>query len=94
MASTIYDVQIASAPGLPPTLDVHVTVMRHDGKALTREELEALAAAYPPPTAEGRAAVEAAIAAASTAPAGKSRAKAMATKPGKSTTKRAAAKRP
>jgi DNA-binding IclR family transcriptional regulator len=93
MASTIYDVQIASAPGVPPTLAEHVTVMRHDGKALTREELEALAAAYPAPPAEGRAAVEAAIAAASPAPAGKARTKATATKPGKATTKRAA-KRP
>lgn len=82
MAATIYDVQIPNVTGIPPTLDVHITVMRHDGRPLTRAELEALAAVYPPPTAEARAALDRAIevapsvAAEPTTPVAKPRAKA------------------
>ena len=43
--ATIYDVKIPNPPSIPGTLDVHVTVMRADGKQLSREELEALSVA-------------------------------------------------
>ncbi len=86
--ATIYDVKVPNSPGVPEELEVPITVMRGDGEALSREELEALAAAYPPPTAEGRAAVDRAIARAP------SRAPNASTKPRKATSKRAAAKRP
>ncbi len=86
--ATIYDVKVPNPPGVPASLDVHVTVTRRDGKSLTREELAALAAAYPPPTAEGRAAVDRAI---KRAP---SEATKAGTKPRKQSSKRAAAKRP
>lgn len=49
------------ALNLPRTLMVQVTAVRVDGDDLTREELEALAAAFPPP-AKHRAEVGRAIA--------------------------------
>lgn len=72
MASS-YTIVVPTPPELPPTLEVYVTVGRRDRKALTREELEALAAVYPPPTREGRVAVEKLAAEAPTASAPKVR---------------------
>jgi CheY-like chemotaxis protein len=54
----IYDVQISNPPGVPAALEVHLRVKRRDGKALSRDDLTALAAAYP----SAEAAVESAIA--------------------------------
>ncbi len=85
--ATVYDVKIPNPAGVPDSLDVHVTVTRADGKAFSREELEALAKVYPPHTAEGRAALERSIA---RAPSGAPRS---GTKPRRATSKRAAAKR-
>lgn len=90
--ATAYTTLAPRPPGVPSNIVVHLTAMRDDGKPLTREELEALSVAYPPPTAEGRSAVDAAIAAAAPSPASK---KAHAgTKAKKPAPKRAAAKRP
>lgn len=86
--ATAYTIIVPNPEGVPASVEVHITAMRPDGKALSREELMALAAAYPAPTAEGRAAVEAAIARAP------SRASKASTKPRKPASKRAAAKRP
>jgi hypothetical protein len=66
---------------------------RRDGKPLTREELEAVSALYPPPTAEGRAILAKAIAAAPRTATPKEKA-AASTKARKSTSRRAAARRP
>lgn len=96
MAST-YTIVVPTPAGVPSHVEVFITAGRRDGKALTAADLAALRDAYPPPTAEGRKAVEQAIAAAPVeAPAAKAKphAKASATKPGKPATKRAAAKRP
>lgn len=97
MAST-YTIVVPTPVGVPSHVEVFITAGRRDGKALTAADLAALRDAYPPPTAEGRKAVEQAIAAAAPAEApaakAKPRAKAGATKPGKPAAKRAAAKRP
>ncbi len=90
--ATAYTIVVPNPVGVPATVEVHVTAMRRDGRALSREELEALAVVYPPPTAEGRAAARAAIESAPSGAAGK-RAK-TSVAPRKPVTKRAAAKRP
>lgn len=90
-----YTIVVPTPAGVPRTVEVHVTATRRDGKPLTREELEALSLAYPPPTAEGRASIARVVAnTPPSKPARKARAKATATKPGKPAAKRAAAKRP
>lgn len=67
MATTAYTIIVPTPDELPRSLVVRTVVMRDDGAELSREDLEALAAAYPPPP-EARAAVEAAIAAAPSKP--------------------------
>lgn len=92
-----YTIVVPTPAGVSRTIEVHVTAMRHDGKPLTREELEALVAAYPPPTAEGRAAIARVLAdLPPTRPATKAgpRAKTAAAKPRRAPAKRAAARRP
>lgn len=59
--ATAYTMNIPSPSGLPESLNVRVVGMRNDGKALTREDLTALAALYPPTSDESRKAVEASI---------------------------------
>ena len=84
----MYTIVIPTPEGVPETVEVHVMASRRDGKPLTREELEALVAVYPPPTAEGRATMKRVI---ERAPSGAAKAS---TKPRKPASKRAAAKRP
>lgn len=67
MATTLYTLIVPTEPKLPAGLVTRITVQRADGGEFSREELEAIAAAYPPPP-EARAAVEAAIAAAPSKP--------------------------
>lgn len=50
MGATLYTVVIPTDPSLPTGLVTRLTVQRADGDAFSREELEALAALYPPPT--------------------------------------------
>ena len=83
-----YDIIIPRPDGVPASIVVRITAMREDGKPLSREELEALAKAYPPPDDETRTAVDAAIARAPSRPS-----KGTSTKPRKPASKRAAAKR-
>ncbi len=89
MAATTYTAVIPRPDDLPASLLVRVVVMREDGKALSREELEALRHAYPPHSADARGTVDRAIAGAPSrvakAPAG--------TKPRRPAAKRAAARR-
>lgn len=107
MATTAYTIIAPTPAGLPSNIVVRVVAMRDDGKKLSREELEALAAAYPPPAAQ-RAAVRQAIEDAPERPAARAkrapskaststtsakRAPASTSKP-KPAAKRAAAKRP
>jgi hypothetical protein len=94
--ATTYTAVLPRPDGVPAPLLVRIVVMREDGKPLSREELEALVVAYPPHTEDARGTVDRAIARAPSKTAGKAPAKpkATATKPGKPTTKRAAAKRP
>lgn len=88
-----YSITLPRPANVPAPLVVRITVMREDGKALSREELEALREAYPPPSAQGRASVEAAIVRAPSRPAAKAKAP-VSTKARKAPAKRAAAKRP
>lgn len=83
-----YTIVVPTPAGVPASVEVHVTAMRVDGRPLTREELVALAIAYPPPTEEGRAALTRAIATASPAT------PKVGAKPHKAPGRRAAAKRP
>jgi hypothetical protein len=98
MASS-YTIVVPTPAGVPASVEVYVTAGRRDGKPLTRAELEALAVAFPPPTAEGRAALQGMIerAPAEVAQTTKEAPKAKAhagTKAKKPAPKRAAAKRP
>jgi len=89
-----YTIVVPTPADVPCSVEVHITATRRDGKPLTREELEALSLAYPPPTAEGRASIARVIAnAPPSSPAGKVKPSAS-TKPRKAPAKRAAAKRP
>lgn len=88
-----YSVVLPRPAHVPAPLVVRITVMREDGKSFSREELEALREAYPPPSAQGRAAVEAAIVRAPSRPAAKVKVNAR-TKVTKAPAKRTAAKRP
>ena len=93
--ATAYTIIAPRPAGVPEPVVVRIVATRADGKALSREELEALAAAYPPPTAEARDAVARAIARAPSRPVAKAKSKAVTgTKAVKVTSKRAAAKRP
>lgn len=56
-----YTVTLPNPPGVPASVVVRIVAMREDDKKLSREELSALAAAYPPPTEASRKAVESAI---------------------------------
>lgn len=47
-----YSVPIPPPEGLPPGLVVRVVVMRGGGGSLTRAELDACAALYPPPAGD------------------------------------------
>lgn len=67
MSATLYTVIVPTDPRLPAGLVTRITVQRADGGEFSREELEALAAAYPPP-AEARSNVKHAIATAKKAP--------------------------
>ncbi len=91
----LYTIVIPTPAGVPDTVELHVMASRRDGKPLTREELEAVSALYPPPTAEGcrmlARAIEAAPSAVEATPA---RRTSSGTKARKPTAKRAAAKRP
>lgn len=89
--ASMYTIVIPTPAGVPDTVELHIMASRRDGKALTREELEAVAALYPPPSAEGRAMLDRALAQAPTKPATKAPAGTKAKKP---VAKRAAAKRP
>lgn len=60
--ANIYDVKISPPAGLSAELEVRVTVMRRDGKAFSREELAAIAAAYPASTVGARAVDDRAVA--------------------------------
>jgi len=91
--ATAYTIIVPSPAVVPSSVEVRVVAMRHDGKELSREELEALAVAYPPPTASARAEVARAINAARSKPAVKAKAP-VSTKARKAPAKRAAAKRP
>jgi hypothetical protein len=68
MSTNAYAVVIPPPEGLPAGLTVRIVVMRARGGRLTRAELEAAAALYPPP-ASGRAELADALAAAPEAPA-------------------------
>ncbi len=92
--ATAYTVTLPNPPDVPADVVVRVVAMRADTKALSREELEALARAYPPPTEASREAIERAIARAPsrpTKPAPKARVKPPSR--AKSTPRRKAAKR-
>lgn len=94
--ATAYSIILPNPPGVPATITVRIVAMRDDAKALSREELEALAAAYPPPDETARAAVEGAIKRARARPAATSPSKSSKApaRPSSKTTKRKAAKRP
>ncbi|MDO9015401.1 MAG: hypothetical protein Q8S73_36460 [Deltaproteobacteria bacterium] len=47
--ATLYTTKLPTPDALPAGLEVRVTVMRKGGGELTRAELEAAAALYPPP---------------------------------------------
>lgn len=70
MSATLYTVIIPTDPKLPAGLVTRLTVQRADGGEFSREELEALVAAYPPP-AEAHTNVKHAVAAAKPATAKK-----------------------
>ncbi len=61
MGTTAYTITVPAPASVPAGLVVRIVVMREDGKTLSREELAALVAAYPPPP-EARAEAEQAIA--------------------------------
>lgn len=89
--ASMYTIVIPTPAGVPETVELHIMASRRDGQALTREELAAVAALYPPPSAEGRVMLERTLALAPTKPATKASAGTKAKKP---VAKRAAAKRP
>jgi len=91
--ATAYTIIVPAPAAVPSSLEVRVVAMRRDGKELSREELEALSLAYPPPNAVTRAEVARAIAAAPSRPAAKTKVP-VSTKARKAPPKRAAAKRP
>lgn len=90
MATTAYTITLPSPEGVPAGIVVRVVAMRDDGKTLSREDLVALAAAYPPPP-EARAEVDKAIA---DAPSRPPKATASSGDTAKPKSKRAAAKSP
>lgn len=93
--ATTYTAVLPRPAGVPAPLLLRVVAMREDGKALSREELEALVAAYPPHSDDARGVIERAIARAPSRPAKKPKTEAKAsTKARKPAAKRAAAKRP
>jgi len=89
--ASMYTIVIPTPVGVPETVELHIMASRRDGLPLTREELEAVAALYPPPSAEGRAMLERTIERALTKPVTKATTGTKAKKPAP---KRAAAKRP
>ena len=59
--ATAYSIILPNPPGVLAPITVRIVAMRDDAKNLSREELEALAAAYPPPDETARTHVALAI---------------------------------